>query len=76
MGLVGAGSDGLQLQVHRSCVELEAAVAGLTYAAGLKQLLAWHRGLLVTTAGAEHITTVPIWGDKAVTTGLCFSSEI
>lgn len=57
---VGAGCDGLlQLQVQGSSVELKAAVAGLTDTAGLKQLLAWHWDFLVTTAGAEHITTVP-----------------
>lgn len=57
---VGAGCDGfLQLQVQGSWAELEAAVAGLTDAAGLEQLLAWHWDLLVTTAGTEHVTAVP-----------------
>lgn len=40
-------------------MELEAAVAGLTDAAGLEQLLAWHWDLLVATAGTEHVTAVP-----------------
>lgn len=38
---------------------MKAAVAGLTDAAGLEQLLAWHWDLLVAAAGAEHITAVP-----------------
>lgn len=38
---------------------LEIAVAGLTDATGLKQLLAWHWDPLVATAGTEHVTAVP-----------------
>lgn len=58
--LVGAGCDGLlKLQVQGRRAEMKAAVAGLTDAAGLEQLLAWHWDLLVAAAGAEHITAVP-----------------
>lgn len=38
---------------------LEDAVAVLTDAGGLEQLLAWHRDLLVATSGAEDVTAVP-----------------
>lgn len=58
--LVGAGCDWfLQLHGVGSCIDLEAAIAGLTHTSGLKQLLAWHRDLLVAAAGTEHIPTVP-----------------
>ena len=43
---------------------MEVAVAGLADAAGLEQLLAWHWDLLVATAGAEHVTTVPAGGGQ------------
>lgn len=60
---VGAGCDWLvQLQVQRCPAELQAAVAALAHSAGLKQLLAGHRNLLVTAAGAEHVTAVPAGG--------------
>lgn len=65
---VGAGCNGL-LQLQGSWAMLEIAVAGLTDATGLKQLLAWHWDPLVATAGTEHVTAVPakehgdvIWG--------------
>lgn len=58
--LVGAGCDWfLQLHGVGSCIDLEAAIAGLTHTGGLKQLLAWHRDLLVAAAGTEYIPTVP-----------------
>lgn len=66
---VGARCDWfVQLQVQRRRAELQATVAGLTDAAGLKQLLAWHWDLLVAAAGAEHVTTVPAVGRRQVTT--------
>lgn len=68
---VGAGRDGfVQLQVQGSRAELQAAVAGLTDAAGLEQLLAWHWDLLVTAAGTEHVTAVPAGRNTKVTAGL------
>lgn len=76
-GLVGAGGDGfLQLQVQGSRAELEAAVAGLTDATGLEQLLAWHWDLLVATAGAEHVTAVPAGGHREVTAGLSHTETL
>lgn len=66
---VGARCDWfVQLQVQRRRAELQATVAGLTDAAGLKQLLAWHWDLLVAAAGAEHVTTVPAVGRRQVIT--------
>lgn len=68
---VGAGCDGfVQLQVQRGLSELQATVAALTHSAGLKQLLAWHWDLLVTTAGAEHVTAVPAGGRRRVKAAL------
>lgn len=71
-GSVGARRDGfVQLQVQGRRAELEAAVAGLTDAAGLKQLLAWHWDLLVAAAGAEHVAAVPAGRHgRRVTAGL------
>lgn len=68
---VGAGCDGfVQLQVQRCRAELQATVAGLTHPAGLKQLLVWHRDLLVTAAGAEHVAAVPAGGCRRVKAAL------
>lgn len=76
-GSVGAGSDGLvQLALQRGRARLQATVAALTHSAGLKQLLARHRDLLVTTAGAEHVTAVPAGGSRRVRGALTRTSQI
>lgn len=60
LGSVGAGGDGVvQLDVQGRRGSLQAAETRITHATGLKQLLAWHRDLLITTAGTEHIPTIP-----------------
>lgn len=64
-GLIGAGGDGfVQLKLQRRSWGLQAAVTRLTHPAGLKQLLTWHRDLLITTTGTENIPTVPAGGDR------------
>ncbi len=60
LGSVGAGGDGVvQLDVQGRRGRLQAAETRITHATGLKQLLAWHRDLLIATAGTEHIPTIP-----------------
>lgn len=60
LGSVGAGGDGfVQLDVQERRGNLQAAETRLAHSTGLKQLLAWHRDLLIATAGTEHIPTIP-----------------
>ncbi len=59
-GSVGAGGEGfVQLDVQGRRESLQTAETGLAHSTGLKQLLAWHRDLLIATAGTEHIPTIP-----------------
>lgn len=65
LGSVGAGRYGfVQLHAERRRWSLQAAVTRLAHATGLKQLLAWHRDLLIATAGTEHIPAVPAGGGR------------
>lgn len=65
MGSVGAGRDGfVQLDLQSRRGSLQVAETRPTHTTGLKQLLAWHRDLLIATAGTEHVPTIPAGGDK------------
>lgn len=57
---VGSGRNGLvQFELEAGVAGMQAAVAGFADPAGFEELLAGHRHLLVTAAGAKHIPTIP-----------------
>lgn len=65
LGSVGAGRDGfVQLHLQSRCGNLQVAETRPTHTTGLEQLLAWHRDLLIATAGTEHIPTIPAGGGR------------